>query len=230
MGEYTTLLWDVDGTLLDFLYSQRAALSKCLLAFGLPVSEEIIQIYSEINDSFWKRLELGEVTKDELQVGRFISLFQRMNVRTVAPEEFLKMYQMELGNVYRYVENGFEVCQEISRQGRIRQYVVTNGVSYTQRHKLMLSGLDTFMEDIFISEEVGAPKPQRVFFRYVLEKVEERDPRRILLVGDSLSSDIKGGCQAGIATCWFRPDGSVNDSPYRPDYEITDLRQILDIL
>ena len=108
--------------------------------------------------------------------------------------------------------------------------MVTNGVTITQESKLKLSGLAYVMEELFISEKIGAPKPQKEFFDYCLEHIAEKDKKRILLIGDSLSSDIKGGVLAGIPTCWYRPEGTVNDTEYKPDYEISDLHQIFDIL
>lgn len=228
MGNFTTILWDVDDTLLDFPYSERYALSVCFNAFGMEITEEIIQRYSEINISFWKRLELGEITKKELLPGRFRMLFEEYGIHDVDVEEFRGRYQEELGNVCQYRDDSLDICTAL-RKG-FRQYVITNGVTATQKKKLQLSGLGEVMDGMFISEEIGVPKPQKEFFDYCLSHVEEQDKSRILLVGDSLSSDIKGGVQAGIQTCWYRPEGTVNTSEYCPDYEISDLHQIYEIL
>ncbi len=224
----TTILWDVDGTLLDFTYSQTYALTKCFASAGLSITDEIISRYDKINDSYWKRLELGEVTKAQLLTGRFTTLFQEFGIEDVNLEAFCREYQMELGNIYRYVDNSIQVIKSL--RGRVEQYVITNGVTLTQRNKLKLSGLDVWMKDIFISEEIGCSKPERVFFERCLEKVEEKDRGKILVVGDSLTSDIKGGVNAGLRTCWYRPEGSVNNSQWVPDYEISDLHQIYGIL
>ncbi len=224
----TTILWDVDGTLLDFTYSQTCALTKCFASAGLPITEEIIERYDRINDSYWKRLELGEVTKAQLLTGRFTTLFREFGIEHVDLEAFCREYQFELGNVYRYKDESIRIVQSL--KDRTAQYVITNGVTMTQRNKLGLSGLDRWMKDIFISEEIGCPKPERTFFERCLEKVEEKDRRKILVVGDSLTSDIKGGVNAGLKTCWYRPEGSENRSPWIPDYEISDLHQIYGVL
>lgn len=229
MDKFTTILWDVDGTLLDFLYSQKLAITKCFQSIGREITEDMIQRYSQINDSYWKRLELGEITKAELLPGRFTTLFAEYGIVDVDVEAFLREYQENLGNVYCYLDDSLKLCKELKARG-IKQYVVTNGVSSTQRHKLELSGLAQTMEKLFISEEIGAPKPHKEFFEHCLSRVSEKDKSSILLVGDSLTSDIKGGILAGIRTCWYRPEGTENDTVYRPDYEISRLHQIRDLL
>ena len=108
--------------------------------------------------------------------------------------------------------------------------MITNGVTATQMNKLKLSGLAEAMDGIFISEQIGTPKPAKEFFDYCLKHIEEKDKSKLLIVGDSLSSDIKGGVLSGIPTCWYRPEGAINDTPYHPDYEISDLHMLYDIL
>lgn len=228
MNRFTTILWDVDGTLLDFLYSQTYAITECFRALGKEITEEQIQRYSQINDEFWKRYERGEVTKEQLLSGRFLQLFQEYDIRDINLEVFQREYQEALGNVFSHKDDSLTICKSL--HGHVRQYVVTNGVVSTQRSKLKLSGLMEVMDGVFISEEVGVPKPDKKFFDYCLERVEEKERSKILIVGDSLTSDIRGGAQAGIVTCWYRPDGEANTSPYIPDYEISDLHMIYDIL
>lgn len=224
----TTILWDVDGTLLDFAYSQTCALAKSFEAAGLVLTDEIIRRYDRINDSYWKRLELGEVTKEQLLTGRFRTLFEEFKITDVDFDAFCKRYQTELGNVYRYLDDSDRICKELA--GKVQQYIITNGVTATQRNKLRLSGLDQWMNGIFISEEMGAPKPERAFFEKCLAAVQEKDKSRILVVGDSLTSDIRGGIQAGLKTCWYRPEGTENTTVWKPDYEIGSLRQIFMLL
>lgn len=228
MREFTTIFWDVDGTLLDFPYSQRCSLKQCFRTAGKKLTEEMIQRYSDINDAYWKKLELGEVTKEELLTGRFLTLFAEYNITGIDVNAFMKEYQEGLGNNYQFIDDSLTICKAL--HGRVKQYVITNGVTFTQERKLKLSGLADMMEDLFISEKIGAPKPQKEFFDYCLAHVEEKDKSKILIVGDSLSSDIKGGIQAGIPTCWYRPDDSENPTEYIPDYEISDLHRIYDIL
>jgi 2-haloacid dehalogenase len=228
MSRFTTILWDVDGTLLDFEYSQRASLAKCFQTIGREITEEIQDLYDQINDSYWKRLELGEITKARLLNGRFVTLFEKLAITDVDVEAFRLEYQDGLSNIFAYTDDSLNICKAL--QGNIKQYVVTNGVTSIQMRKLALSGLIDVMDGLFISEQIGMPKPHKEFFDYCLDHIEERDKSRILLIGDSLTSDIKGGVRAGIPTCWYRKEGTINSSGLCPDYEISDLHQVFDIL
>ena len=228
MNNFTTILWDVDGTLLDFEYSQRAALARCFETIGWEITEEIQQLYDRINDSYWKRLELGQVTRAQLLNGRFISLFEALGITDVDVEAFRLEYQDGLSNIFAYLDDSLNICKKLQR--KVKQYVVTNGVTTIQTRKLALSGLADVMDGLFISEQIGVPKPHKEFFDYCLGHVEEKDKSKILLVGDSLTSDMKGGIGAGIPTCWYRKEGTLNSSGLCPDYQISDLHQVFDIL
>ncbi len=224
----TTILWDVDGTLLDFDYSMRCSLRKCFRTIGQPITEEMIQCYSRINDGYWKRLERGEITKAELLAGRFRDFFGEYGLTGIDEKAFLKEFQEGLGNNYAFVDDALTLVKSL--QGQYRQYVVTNGVTATQMNKLKLSGLFEVMDGIFISETIGCAKPHRAFFDHCLKQLEEKDPHRILIVGDSMTSDILGGIQAGIKTCWYNPGEKPHTYDYRADYEITVLQQLYEVL
>lgn len=236
MNRFTTVLWDVDNTLLDFSYSQQLALTNCFRAIGREITREQIDLYVQINDEYWKRLELGEVTKQQLLTGRFLVLFEKLGIEGVDITAFGEQYQTALGSGFAFLDDSLNICKAL--RGRVRQYVVTNGVTATQQSKLELSGLAEMMDGIFISEQVGSPKPSPAFFDYCLEHIEEKDRSRILIVGDSLTSDIKGGVQSGIPTCWYhraadkeagRIDAELG-AAYRPDYVIDDLHKVFGIL
>ena len=114
--------------------------------------------------------------------------------------------------------------------GRVKQYVVSNGTVLAQTKKLRLSGLGELMDGIFLSEELGAEKPNAAFFDQVFEAIEETDRKKILIVGDSLTSDIRGGNLAQIVTCWYNPNGQKADSIYRIDAQIQDLQEVIPLL
>lgn len=225
---YQTILWDVDQTLLDFDKSQNYALRFCFQNLNLEINDEIVRIYASINDSYWKRLELGEVTKKELLTGRFDRLFEQLHIETVTSAEIAPMYQKALGSVYFYRDDSLNLCKKL--KGKVRQYVVTNGVSSTQRNKLRLSGFDQIMDGIFISEEMNFAKPDIRFFEGCFQQINDFQKESTLIVGDSLTSDIKGGNQAGIACCWYNPTGHKNESGLKIDYEIQNLWEVEEIL
>lgn len=229
MRKYDVLLWDVDQTLLDFGKSQQDALGRSFEKYGRIMDRETLALYVTINDSYWKRHERGEVSKKELLTGRFATLFARTGISDIPVEEFAAFYQKALGEVYYFRDDSYRLCQELKEEG-IRQYAVTNGVSSTQRNKLRLSGLDRILDDVFISEEIGEPKPNPLYFEKCFQKIPEFSPKKALLVGDSLSSDIQGGNNAGVHCCWYNPEKKPNDTSLWIDYEIRNLWELKEII
>lgn len=229
--KFTTILWDVDNTLLDFNYSCRGALRQGFQSMGLEITEEMINRYFQINDSYWRKFEKGEITKEEVLQNRFVDLFGEyglLELPQVSVQAFREEFQKSLGNIYSYLDDSLSICKAL--QTKYKQYIVTNGVTSTQRSKLGLSGFAEVMDGLFISEEIGAPKPQIEFFEYCLAKIEEKDKSKILMVGDSISSDIKGANAAGIKACWYNPKEKECIEDCQIDYEISDLHQIFEIL
>ena len=232
MKQYEIILWDVDQTLLDFSKSEDYALKYAFKKFGRNIDSRIVRLYAGINDSYWKRLEKGEISRAEVQRGRFETLFSKLQITDIAPEEFAPIFQKALGSVYYYRDDSFLLCSELRRD--FRQYVVTNGVTWTQQNKLKLAGFDKVMDGIFISEMIGSPNPSRDFFEKCFEQIPDFQREKTIIVGDSLTSDMLGGNQASISCCWYNPDGKKvkeeTDLELQIDYEIRDLWEIKDIL
>lgn len=226
MANYTILFWDLDDTLLDFKKCERNALLKSFAKYGRGVGDDVVSLYSKINEGYWKRLELGEVTRQELLVGRFRTLFETLMIQDLDPVQFRLTYNKELSASAFLFEDAWEVVAACKDLG-LRQYVVTNGVTDTQKSRIHLSKLEKLMDGLFISEEIGAEKPSAVFFHKVFETLGEVDPRQVLLIGDSLSSDMKGGQNAGIATCWYNPKKKPGDREIPVTYEIRSLPDVL---
>ena len=225
----STILWDVDGTLLDFIAAEKAAIKTLFGEFNLgQCSDEMIKRYSEINKTYWQRLERGEITKQEVLAGRFKEFFKSEGIDISVVEEFNSLYQLRLGDTIIYHDDSLEIIKSL--QGRVRQYVVSNGTVEAQSKKLRLSGLGELVDGIFLSEHIGVEKPNIEFFDKVLEEIKPADRSSILIVGDSLTSDIQGGNNAGIVTCWYNPLGDKAPDKYRIDYEISDLHQIYEII
>ena len=225
----STILWDVDGTLLDFIAAEKAAIKTLFGEFNLgQCSDEMIKRYSEINKIYWQRLERGEITKQEVLVGRFKEFFKSEGIDISVVEEFNSLYQLRLGDTIVYHDDSLEIIKSL--QGRVRQYVVSNGTVEAQSKKLRLSGLGELVDGIFLSEHIGVEKPNIEFFDKVLEEIKPADRSSILIVGDSLTSDIQGGNNAGIVTCWYNPLGDKAPDKYRIDYEISDLHRIYEII
>lgn len=229
MRKYTTVLWDLDQTLLDFNRAMNCVFRAVCEWYGLYVDDGIVARYAAINQSFWNRLELGELTQDEVAVGRFRTLFEELKIGHVKPEEFNKTYHKELGNVYFYLEGAKELVTTL-RQNGYRQYIVTNGIASTQESKIRHSGLDQLMNGVFISEHLGYPKPMKQYFDACFAALPQIKREECILVGDSLTSDMRGANNAGIAACWFNPGYKEKEIAVRTDYEIHRLEELLLIL
>ncbi|MBE6935422.1 MAG: noncanonical pyrimidine nucleotidase, YjjG family [Ruminococcaceae bacterium] len=223
------VLWDIDGTLLDFQAAEQAAIRACFRKHGLGAcSDVMLKDYAAINRRYWERLERGELEKREVLVERFREFFGKYGLPQEAVTAFNDSYQLALGDTACFHEHGLEIVTAL--RGTVRQVAVTNGTKIAQQRKLRLSGLDQLLDGIFISEDLGAEKPSPAFFDAVLAKIGNISRAQAIIVGDSLTSDILGGRNAGIRTCWYRKDGTVNDTGVRPDYEIHDLAELLPLL
>ena len=224
-----TLLWDVDGTLLDFKAAESAAVRSLFREFSLgPCTDEMISRYSAINEVFWQRLERNEITKQQVLVGRFEQFFAEVNVPVALAEEFNRRYQLRLGDTIVYRDRSLQLVQSL--RGRVKQYAVSNGTTAAQTKKLRLSGLGDLMDGVFLSEAVGAEKPNIAFFDAVFEAIGPVRAEEVMIVGDSLTSDIRGGNNAGILTCWYNPEKKSAPAGYRIDYDIADLWEIVPLL
>ena len=219
------ILWDIDGTILDFIRAEHAAIKKCFEVFQLgDCTDEMIARYSKINKGYWEKLERKEITKPELLVCRFRDFFARENIITDCAEKFNKEYQVRLGDTICFCDNSYELLKSL--KGRVKQYAVTNGTKIAQDKKLSKSGLVDVFDDIFISEEVGYEKPDVRFFEHVWAKIGAYRPDEVMIVGDSLTSDMKGGNNAGIVCCWYNPKKVPNTKNLKIDYEIENLNEI----
>ncbi|MBQ7598682.1 MAG: YjjG family noncanonical pyrimidine nucleotidase [Clostridia bacterium] len=209
--QYSTFLFDADDTLLDFQKAERTALRQVLLAFEITPTDALMDRYSVINASLWHAFERGEVTKEEIKNERYRRLFAEFGVgQGIDTRKVNDRYLEFLSQGGFLVDGANALCTALKERG-CQLYIITNGVPHTQRMRLAHSGLAPLFSDIFVSEAVGAQKPFKAFFDYVLSHIGERDKRRILVVGDSLGSDIQGAANAGLDCVWYNPKGQRND-------------------
>lgn len=224
-----TILWDVDATLLNFELAEKAAMEKCFSTFGMgECTKEMLSRYSKINRSYWQRLERGELTKPEVLVGRFEEFFAKEGLPVEKAKAFNEEYQVRLGDTVFFNDNAYELIQEL--HGKVRQAIVTNGTVVAQKRKLEKSGLNNLITDVFISDEIGAEKPNPKFFEKVWEQLGPCEKDEVMIVGDSLTSDMQGGNNAGILCCWYNPKGMENETAVHVDYEIKNLWQVKEIM
>ena len=217
-----TILWDVDGTLLDFGAAERAAIRTLFAEFGLGrCTDAMLARYSEINTGFWQRLERNELSKARVLTGRFEQFFGEYGIRTDIVPEFNAKYQLALGDTIVYRDDSLNIVRSLN--GKVKQYAVSNGTVAAQTKKLERSKLGELMDGVFLSEKLGVEKPNIRFFELVFSEIRPHDLSSVMIVGDSLTSDIRGGMNAGIRTCWYNPEGKPVPDDYRVDYVISDL-------
>ena len=219
------VLWDIDGTLLDFKAAERAAIRSCFAIFALgECTDAMLEEYSAINVRWWQALERGERTKPEILVERFKEFFRNHGIDPAAAEPFNREFQIRLGDTIVFPEGAMETVRAL--RGRVIQCAVTNGTKIAQQRKLRRSGLDTLLDRIFISEDLGAEKPSPTFFDRVFEALPDVSRAEALIVGDSLTSDIRGGINAGVRTVWYDPWGREAPAELRIDHRIRSLREV----
>lgn len=229
MSKIKVVLWDIDGTLLNFKAAEKVAIRKCFEICEMgECTDEMIERYSEINHKYWKRLELGEMTKPEILVGRFREFFEVEGLDVSKAEAFNDAYQVRLGDTICFEDHALDVIVEL--KGKVAQYAVTNGTKVAQTRKLANSGLDLLLDDVFISDVIGVEKPMQGFFEAVWAKIGTYEKDEVIIVGDSLTSDMQGGVNQGIITCWYNPNELENTANLSLDYEIKDLKEVLEIL
>ena len=217
------IFFDLDDTILDFGWAERRALTRAFREAGLDPSDELLSRYSDINRSQWELLERGLLTRDQVLVRRFELLFAERGIDADACG-IGRRYEELLGDGYRFIPGAQELLQEL--RGKVRLFLASNGCAAVQRSRIASSGIGPFFEDLFISELIGADKPSEEYFSRCFARIPGFDPRRSLMVGDSLTSDILGGLQAGMHTCWLNPKRRPGRAEIVPEYEIRELSQL----
>ena len=217
------LFLDLDDTILDFAQAERAALSRTLVAFGVEPTEDRIRQYSRINMDCWKRMERGELTRDQLRTVRFREFFAGQGIEADV-EAVAKAYVENLAVGHWFLPGAEEAVRRLSKKYRL--FLASNGMESVQRGRMTSAGLYPYFEQSFVSEEMGVSKPSKAYFDAAFARIEGFDPARAMMVGDSLTSDIRGGINAGIRTCWVNPGSKKRRADTVPDYEITALSEL----
>lgn len=227
MKKYKTLLFDVDDTLLDFAAAEKLALRLLFEEQHIPLNAEIEARYKKINLGLWRDFEAGEIDRDTVVYTRFSRLFKEYGHK-VDGVLLEKRYRAFLEEGHQLVDGAFELITTLKNEFDL--YIVTNGVAKTQDKRLRDSGLYPLFKGIFVSEAAGYQKPMREFFDYAFARIPNISLMETLIIGDSLSSDIKGGMQAGVDTCWFNPEMKKNETNIAPTHQIQRLDELYRIL
>lgn len=227
MSRYSTILLDADDTLFDFVACEREALRLSFERFGFYLNEDIRAAYAKINEDLWKQYERGIIDRETVINNRFRILFDRAEIKG-NKDGFEEVYQELLGMQHILIDGAVQVIEYLFNKYDL--FIVTNGVTRTQRRRLHESGIERYVKGIFISEETGFQKPMKEYFDYCFERIDNLRPDEVIIIGDSLSSDIKGGNNAGITTCWYNPKALINNTDSSVDIEIRHLCELYEIM
>ena len=216
------LLLDLDDTILDFHKAERIALGKTIREFGLEPTEEVLSCYHVINKWHWEQLEKGVMTRAEILVNRFAVLFEKQGI-AVDAAACAKAYEKNLSMGHYFLPGAEETVDSLSKKYRL--FLVSNGTASVQKGRMTSANLYRFFEKVFVSQEIGHTKPSKAYFDACFARISDFDPEKAIIVGDSLSSDIQGGINAGIKTVWINPDHKPCGD-IKPDYELEALHQL----
>lgn len=224
------LFLDLDDTILDFHKAERIAIAKTFREFGLEPTDAVLDHYHIINKQHWEALERQELTRDQVLEGRFRVLFREMGME-VDDAAVANAYEHNLGIGHYFLPGAEEAVKRLSAKYPL--YLASNGTASVQHSRLTSAGLYPYFRETFVSQEIGYNKPSREYFNACAARIPGFDPEKAIMVGDSLTSDILGGMQAGMRTCWVNPEHKKAREDIRPDFEIesiTQLEQLLDTL
>ncbi|GGI66678.1 MULTISPECIES: YjjG family noncanonical pyrimidine nucleotidase [Enterococcus] len=224
---YTTLLFDVDDTLLDFQAAENQALRALFQQEGIELTTDLERNYKELNERRWRAYELGQMSREEVVNERFGEFFSLLN-RSVDSLAMEYRYRELLGQGHQLLGNSLEIVADLANKADL--YIVSNGVSTTQYQRLEAAQLLPYFKEIIISEDTGYQKPMLGFFEYTFNKIPQLNKDKTVIIGDSLTSDIQGGHNAGIDTIWLHPVVEKKDLIVQPTHHIQQLEEIYEIL
>ena len=221
------LFLDLDDTILDFHMQESVAIRKTLLGVGVEPTEENCALYSKINLRHWKMLEKGEITREKLIWHRFAELFEMLGVKA-DPKATAENYMDNLSQGHYFLPGAEDAVKMLAKKYKL--YLASNGAGRVQVSRIASAKLAPYFENIFVSEEMGANKPDKAYFDACFAKIPGFEPKKAMIVGDSISSDIRGGKNAGILTCWVNPKGKTAAPEDAPDFEIRSITELEDLL
>ncbi len=217
------VLLDSDDTLLDFTLAEHIALKKTLTEVGIEPLDDTIALYSGINKRHWEMLERGELTRPQVLTQRFDRLFEALGIEGDSSRT-QSIYETNLSIGHYFIPGAVELLEAL--QSKYKLYMVTNGNEKVQVPRLKSADIGHFFQEIFISQRIGYDKPRIEFFDACFAKMPSFEKDEMIIIGDSLTSDIQGGINAGIHTCWFNPHGKQGRADVVPEYTVSSLEEI----
>ena len=219
------VLIDADDTLLAFKPCAKKSLEDACDAFSLTLPDNALDVFFKINDELWRALERKELTFEKLHEIRWIKIFAELGVDFDGPT-FESVFWKRLREIAVEMDGAKELLTYL--KGKYKICVASNAPVGQQNRKLTDIGLIDFIDEFFVSGEIGFAKPTKEFFSACMDRlgvgVDE-----VVMIGDSLTADVKGAKAFGIKAIWFnhrREDES--DCPAdKIVYNLTDIKEIL---
>lgn len=227
MKEYKLVFIDVDDTLFDYKSAERYSLREALNQFAIDCNDQIIFDYAEINKQLWLDYENNNISQERLRTERFTRLFKNLHVEIDATH-FSDVYLRHLKNSAFMFDDAEDICMYLHAKYKLA--IITNGISVVQRNRLSRSTIAKYIDYIIISEEANCNKPNTGIFKYAETITNFKDKENMIIIGDSLSSDILGGNNYGIDTCWLNRENVINTIDIKPKYIINSLKEIKEFL
>ena len=216
---YNCVLLDFDDTLVSFGQSERIAITKVYNKYNIPVTEENIEYYHTENEKLWRDFEKGKIKKKDIEKTRFQKVISKFGITGVNGDQMNRDYLNYLKNSAILMDGAIEFLEDI-------EDYATNGIDAVQQNRLKLSRVIDFADGVFTSEKSGYNKPDKRIFFNALKTLGVENNKKVLVVGDNLHSDIKGGINAGLDTCWVNFSGAENTTNITPTYTALDFTQL----
>ncbi len=222
-----TVLIDIDDTIFDFTKSAKDAILRAAKDMQITFTEDMLEHYFQLNVMLWEDFENGEIDREYIFEQRFPRVFEEFNINADGIE-FEKKFHEYFRSAYVFVDGAEEILKYLA--GKYNLYIVSNSSYETQYCRLTSAGVCSYFKELFVSDKVGFQKPSKEFFECCFDKIPDFNPEETIIIGDSLTSDMKGGIMAGIKTCWLNTKGITELKTIKPDYEILSLDEIKNIL
>ena len=227
MQKYDYLLFDADNTLFDFHTSEAYALEKVLSGLGIEFHAGHVANYRVINHTVWRDFENGKLAKKHLRNRRFELFFKEIGVRADV-DRISREYLEHLSHTAFLIDGAEDLLEKVSKNHRL--VLVTNGLKEVQRPRLSRSTIQHYFESVVVSDEIGHAKPDAAFFDYVFNEIRHPDKSRVLMIGDNINADIRGGLDYGLDSCWYNPDRKPLENGIEPTMIIDDISQLTNYL
>ena len=221
------LFLDMDDTILDFHKAERIAVSKTFASLGLEPTQEVVDRYHVVNQLHWQMLERGELTREQVVVQRFAALFDELGV-DIDAVKCMETYENLLCVGHYFMPGAEEALKALSSKYRL--FLASNGTAKVQASRIKSANLAPWFEQIFVSQDIGANKPSPLYYERCFARIPGFEVSRAMMVGDSLTSDMRGGLNMGMHTCWVNPEHRPRNPEIPVEYEIAGLGELPTLL